>query len=66
MQRLIMAGVTALWIRLVTAAEVAPDRVYRNILPKASIQYRFVARVPGAFMYHCGTAAVALHIANGM
>ncbi|MGH7521215.1 MAG: hypothetical protein ACREMI_08035, partial [Gemmatimonadales bacterium] len=24
------------------------------------------ARVPGAFMYHCGTAPVALHIANGM
>jgi nitrite reductase (NO-forming) len=48
------------------AAEIAPDRAYRNVMPHDSIQYRFVARVPGAFMYHCGTAPVAAHIANGM
>lgn len=48
------------------AAEIAPDRAYRNVMPRDSIQFRFVARVPGAFMYHCGTAPVASHIANGM
>lgn len=48
------------------AAEIAPDRAYRNVMPKDSVQFRFVARVPGAFMYHCGTAPVASHIANGM
>lgn len=48
------------------AAEIAPNRAYRNLMPNDSLQYRFVARVPGAFMYHCGTAPVALHIANGM
>ena len=48
------------------AAEIAPDRYYRNINPGESIQYSFEARVPGAFMYHCGTAPVAMHIANGM
>jgi nitrite reductase (NO-forming) len=48
------------------AAEIAPDKYYRNLMPNDSLQYRFVARVPGAFMYHCGTAPVALHIANGM
>ncbi len=48
------------------AAEVAPSRVYVNLMPNDSLRYRFVARVPGAFMYHCGTAPVALHIANGM
>lgn len=48
------------------AAEIAPDRAYRNVMPGDSIQFRFVARVPGAFMYHCGTAPVAAHIANGM
>lgn len=48
------------------AAEIAPDRAYRNVMPKDSVQFRFVARVPGAFMYHCGTAPVATHIANGM
>ena len=48
------------------AAEIAPDRAYRNIMPNDSVHFRFVARVPGAFMYHCGTAPVASHIANGM
>ena len=48
------------------AAEIAPDRAYRNVMPHDSVQFQFVARVPGAFMYHCGTAPVASHIANGM
>ena len=48
------------------AAEIAPDKYYRNVNPKDSIQYQFVARVPGVFMYHCGTAPVAAHISNGM
>ena len=48
------------------AAEVAPSRVYVNVNPGDSLNYRWVARLPGAFMYHCGTAPVALHIANGM
>jgi nitrite reductase (NO-forming) len=48
------------------AAEVAPSRVYTNVNPGDSLHYRWVARVPGAFMYHCGTAPVAQHIANGM
>lgn len=48
------------------AAEIAPDKYYVNVMPGDSLHYRFVARVPGAFMYHCGTAPVAMHIANGM
>ena len=48
------------------AAEIAPSRAYVNLGPNDSLHYRFVARVPGAFMYHCGTAPVAMHIANGM
>jgi len=48
------------------AAEIAPDRAYRNVMPRDSIQFRFVPRVPGVFMYHCGTAPVAAHISNGM
>ena len=48
------------------AAEIAPSRAYVNLLPHDSLHYRFVPRVAGAFMYHCGTAPVALHIANGM
>ena len=48
------------------AAEIAPSKYYVNVLPGDSLHYRFVARMPGAFMYHCGTAPVAMHIANGM
>jgi nitrite reductase (NO-forming) len=48
------------------AAQIAPNKYYVNVMPKDSIHYRFVAEVPGAFMYHCGTAPVAAHIANGM
>ncbi|HET7041355.1 MAG TPA: multicopper oxidase domain-containing protein, partial [Gemmatimonadales bacterium] len=48
------------------AAQVAPSRVYTNVMPNDSIHYRWVAEVPGVFMYHCGTAPVAMHIANGM
>ena len=48
------------------AAEIAPSKYYVNVMPNDSLQYKFVARVPGAFMYHCGTAPVAMHIANGM
>ena len=48
------------------AAEIAPDRYYTNLLPGDSLHYQFSPRVAGAFMYHCGTAPVAAHIANGM
>jgi nitrite reductase (NO-forming) len=48
------------------AAEIAPSKYYVNVMPGDSLHYRFVARIPGAFMYHCGTAPVAMHIANGM
>ena len=48
------------------AAEIAPSKYYTNVMPGDSLHYRFVARVPGAFLYHCGTAPVAMHIANGM
>ncbi len=48
------------------AAEIAPSKYYVNVMPGDSLHYRFVARVPGAFMYHCGTAPAAIHIANGM
>lgn len=48
------------------AAEIAPSKYYTNLMPGDSLHYRFVARVPGAFMYHCGTAPAAMHIANGM
>ena len=48
------------------AAELAPSKHYVNVMPHDSLQYRFVPHVPGVFMYHCGTAPAAAHIANGM
>jgi nitrite reductase (NO-forming) len=48
------------------AAQIAPNKYYTNVNPNDSIHYRFAAEVPGVFMYHCGTAPVAAHIANGM
>jgi nitrite reductase (NO-forming) len=48
------------------AARVAPNVAFRDVNPGDSITYRFVARDPGVFMYHCGTKPVLAHIANGM
>ena len=48
------------------AAQIAPSRVYTNVMPGDSISFRWSPQVPGAFLYHCGTAPVAMHIANGM
>lgn len=48
------------------AAEIAPSRAYVNVMPNDSLHFGFRARTPGVFMYHCGTAPVAAHIANGM
>jgi nitrite reductase (NO-forming) len=47
------------------AAQIAPSRAYINVMPGDSIHYTWVPRVPGVFLYHCGTAPVAMHIANG-
>lgn len=48
------------------AAEVAPDVAYRTVNPGGKVEFSFVARTPGAFVYHCGTPPVLLHIGNGM
>src|SRR5207248_1695562 len=48
------------------AAEVPPEVAYRDIDPGETLQFSFVARTPGGFVYHCGTPPVLLHMANGM
>ena len=48
------------------AAQVAPDVAYRSIPPGQTLQFSFVASTPGAFVYHCGTPPVLMHMANGM
>jgi nitrite reductase (NO-forming) len=48
------------------AAITPPSLHYVEVQPGKSIKFSFVANVPGAFLYHCGTPPVLLHIANGM
>jgi nitrite reductase (NO-forming) len=48
------------------AARIAPNVAFSDVAPGQSKTIRFVASTPGVFMYHCGTAPVVHHIANGM
>jgi nitrite reductase (NO-forming) len=48
------------------SAQIAANVAYRMILPRDSISFEFVARDPGAFMVHCGTPPVTMHIMQGM
>ena len=48
------------------AGALAPDRPMRTIPPGQSLVYRFTATKAGAWLYHCSTMPMSLHIANGM
>lgn len=48
------------------AGALAPDRPMRTIAPGESLVYRFTATRAGIWMYHCSTAPMSVHIANGM
>ena len=48
------------------AAEVAPNKYYKDVEPGKSLKIRFTADHPGVFMYHCATQPVLTHVANGM
>lgn len=48
------------------AAEVSPQRAYRSIEPGEQLRFRFTAKHPGVFMYHCGTKPVLRHVGAGM
>ena len=48
------------------SAITPPNLHYAEVKPGEKITYSFVAKVPGAFVYHCGTPPVLLHMGNGM
>lgn len=48
------------------AARIAANVAYRTIMPKDSVVFAFTARDAGAFMVHCGTPPVTMHIMQGM
>ena len=48
------------------AGLVAPDQVMRSIEPGQTLEYTFVAKNAGIWLYHCSTSPMSMHIANGM
>ena len=48
------------------AAQVPANVAYRTIMPNDSISFEFTPRVAGAFMVHCGTPPVTMHLMQGM
>lgn len=48
------------------ASFTPPNLSFADIRPGEKIEFSFEAKVPGAFVYHCGTDPVLLHMANGM
>lgn len=48
------------------AAETEPNLNYIDIDPNKTLKFSFVANVAGAFVYHCETQPILLHVGNGM
>ncbi len=48
------------------SAEVDPGTRYADLAPGESMRYRFTAKHPGVFMYHCATQPVLMHTGAGM
>ena len=47
-------------------SRVNPEHGYQAVQPGESFEWSYVAQYPGAYMYHCGTAPVLMHIGAGM
>ncbi len=48
------------------AARINPATAFRTIAPGQSSTFTFTPKFAGAFLYHCGTAPVLMHIGMGM
>lgn len=48
------------------AARIPANVAYRMIMPGDSVRFEFVANDPGAFLVHCGTPPVTMHLMQGM
>jgi nitrite reductase (NO-forming) len=48
------------------AARIPANIAYRMIMPKDSVMFEFTAKDAGAFMVHCGTPPVTMHLMQGM
>ena len=48
------------------SARIPANVAYRTFNPGDTVSFEFVARDPGAYMVHCGTPPVTMHIMQGM
>ena len=48
------------------AARIPANVAYRTILPNDSLSFEFSPRDAGAFLVHCGTPPVTMHLMQGM
>ena len=48
------------------AAQLDPKVAFRSVSKGQSVSFTFKPKFSGAYMYHCGTAPVLMHIGSGM
>jgi nitrite reductase (NO-forming) len=48
------------------AAQIDPKQAFRSAPKGESVSFSFKPKYAGAFMYHCGTGPVLMHIGSGM
>jgi nitrite reductase (NO-forming) len=48
------------------AAQIDPKQAFKSVIKNQSLSFTFKPKYAGAFMYHCGTAPVLMHIGSGM
>src|SRR5690606_36792354 len=48
------------------AARIPTNVAFWNVMPSVELEFELVARDPGTYMVHCGTATVLMHIMQGL
>jgi len=48
------------------AAQIDPKNAFKSVAKGQSVTFTFTPKYAGAFMYHCGTSPVLMHIGSGM
>lgn len=48
------------------SARIPANVAYRSFMPGDSLSFEFTARDPGAYLVHCGTPPITMHLMQGM
>jgi nitrite reductase (NO-forming) len=48
------------------SAQTPPDKNYKTVMPGKEYAWSYTPNHPGAYLYHCGTPPVLMHIGTGM